>query len=182
MARTRLTSRASPRLVEADLDDVAFGRGDNHAVDPRLPLEPADVGRHQLDGGAAEREVERAGVRDVGQEEADDLAPRHRQAVLGPAVDEQQVPEAAHQGVGGPLAAERHEAVLAHQQVVEHQHLLAVRGAEVVRVGRVDAQVPVQPQVLLEVFAVVRVVPVEAGVGEVNPVLERPAPARWGPG
>ena len=167
--------RRFARPVEEDLDDVAFGRGDDHAVDQGLPLELPEVGRHQLDRSAAERQVERAGVRDVDQEEADDLAAGDGQAVVRLAVDEQQVPEAAHQRVGGPLAAERRESRLVEEQVVEHQHLLAVGRTEVARVGRLHLQRAVQPQILLDVLAVVRVVPVDAGVREVDAVAERPA-------
>ena len=171
--------RVLPRRGVLDLHDVALGRRERHRVHPGLPLELREVGAHDLDpvgSRFAEREVEGAGVRDVGQEEPDDLAPVEFESVLGFPVHEEQVPETAHQRMGGPLRAPGEEsAVVGDQQIVEHEDLLAVDGG-VPRVGRrLDQHVSVEPEVLLDLLAVVRVVPVEAGVREEDPVLETAA-------
>ena len=68
--------------------------------------------------------------------EADDLAPVDVEFVAGLAVHEGVVPEAAHEHVVGGFLAEVHEAIVVEQDVVEDEHLLAVRGAVVVRARR----------------------------------------------
>ena len=74
----------------------------------------------------------------------------------------------------GAFAPVRHQrrAVSCRQQIVEHQDRFAVGWAEIVGVARVDPNVAVQAEVLLDVLAVMRVVPVDSGVGEVDAVSE----------
>ena len=59
------------------------------------------------------------------------------------------------------------------EDVVQRQEQLAVDGRPVVRLGRDDMDVPVQPHLLAVVLADVRVVPVRAGIGNVHLVGER---------
>ena len=63
-------------------------------------------------------------------------------------------------------AAERRDLAVLDQDVVERQRDLAVHGRPVVGVGGLDDHVAVQPHLLAVVLADVRVVPVDAGVGE----------------
>ena len=85
------------------------------------------------------------------------------------------VPEAAHEHVVGGFLAEVHEAVIVEEDVVEDEHLLAIRGAVVVRARGGDEKVAVQSEFLLHVLSVVRVIPVDARVPEEDPVMERRA-------
>src|SRR5687767_13995612 len=68
------------------------------------------------------------------------------------------------------VGAVRDESVLADQDVVEEEELLAVYRGE-----RVTAHhdVPGETEVLLDVLAHVRVIPVNAGVGKSNAIVER---------
>ena len=157
---------------EGDVHDVALRRRDDHALDPRLPLEVAHVGAHELHGRPAEGEVERPRVGGVGEKEADDGPALHFQRVFGFPVHEHGVAEAAHERVRGALETEGDNPVLAHEQVVEHHDFFPVDGAEVVGIVRPDHEVAGQPEVLLDVLAVVGMVPVEAGVGEMHGVAE----------
>ena len=61
------------------------------------------------------------------------------------------------------------------QHVVERQRDLAMHRRPVVLVGWDDDDVAVQTHLLAVVLADVRVVPVDAGIGEVKPVAERAA-------
>ena len=61
------------------------------------------------------------------------------------------------------------------EEIVEHQDLFAVGGREEVRVAGAHEQIPVQAEILKHVLAMVRVIPVDAGIAKVNPILERPA-------
>ena len=73
----------------------------------------------------AEGQVEGAGVRNVREEEADDFAPVEIQFVVGLAVHEQQVAEAAHERVGGALRTPGEQpTVVGDQEIVEHEDLL----------------------------------------------------------
>ena len=51
-----------------------------------------------------------------------------------------------------------------HEDVVQDHDLLSVHRVEVVRRWVPDQKVPVKPQVLLDVYPYVRMVPVDAGV------------------
>ena len=82
------------------------------------------------------------------------------------AVDEHDVPEAPHDREVGGVLAPGEQLVAVDQEVVHHDELLAGGGAEVVGARRVDEHVAVESAVLLDVFAHVRVVPVEARVGK----------------
>ena len=62
---------------------------------------------------------------------------------------------------------------LGDQQVVEHQHLFAIGGREVVWLARLHQQVAVEAEVLQDVLAMMRVIPVDAGIGEMHLVVER---------
>ena len=125
--------------IEPHVHDVPLGRPDHDALDPLFALVVPDVSRHDLHPCAGEREVERAGVRDVREEEAHDLAALDRQRITRLAVHEHHVAEPPHERVRGRRRAERHHAVVAQEEVVEHEHLLAMRPA---RNSRVVASAP----------------------------------------
>ena len=107
--------------------------------------------------------------------EADDFAAVDLESVAGLAVHEGPVPEAAHEHVVRRFRPEVHQSVRVEEDVVEHEDFLPVRGTVIVRGRGVDEEVPVQAEFLLDVLAVVRVVPVDARVAEEDPVLERAA-------
>ena len=155
-------------LPEIDFDDVTLGRSDGDALHHLLALEAPDVSAYQLHRRATEGEVEGARVRHVGQKEAYDFAPRHSQPVLRLAVHEQQVAEAAQQRLRRPLLAVGEDAPLVQQQVVQDQHLLAVHRVEVVGRWVPHHDVAVKTQILLDLAAHVRVVPVDARIRKVH--------------
>jgi hypothetical protein len=89
--------------------------------------------------------------------------------------DEQDVPVAAHGRERRLLAAERRDLPVLDQDVVEGQEQLTVSGRPVVALGRDDHDVAVLAELLAVVLADVRVVPVDAGVGERDAVGEAAA-------
>ena len=72
----------------------------------------------------------------------------------------------------GALQAEGHGDIARHEEVVHHQDFFPVGRGVVVGLARLDEHVAVQPQVLQDVFAVVRVVPVDPRILEVDLVAE----------
>ena len=105
--------RIAARTIEPHLHDVALRRRQHDARHPDLALEPAHVRSENLDRRAAERKVERARARGVGEVEAHHLAAMHVQRVVGLAVHEQHVADPAHQREVRRLAAVRDESVRA---------------------------------------------------------------------
>jgi hypothetical protein len=77
--------------------------------------------------------------------------------------------------IAGLAAAERGDLAVLHQQVIQRQDQVAVGRWPVAGLGRGDHDVAVQAQLLGVVLADVGVVPVQAGVGELDPVGEGPA-------
>ena len=166
----RCSSRTSPR-VSKSTSTMARSEGDEqHLVDERLPLVAAAVAADELHAGAAEGEVEDPGVGGVDEVEAHDLAHRRLARELGLAVDQHDVAEPAHRGEVGPGAAEGGDVAVLDEQVVQGERQLPVDGRPVRGVGGLDDDRAVQAHLLREVLAHVRVVPVEAGVGELDPV------------
>ena len=173
-------SRVSlPRLLEEHVDDDALRRGEDHRVDEGLALVAAAVAADELHTRAGQRDVEDTRVGGVGQVEADDLATLRAQREVGLAADEHDVAEAAHRRVGRLGAAEGRDLPVLDQDVVERQQQLAVCRRPVVRGGGDDEDVAVETQLLAVVLADVRVVPVDARVGELDPVGEGPADGDW---
>ena len=154
--------------VEEDVDDGPFRRGQQDVLDERLPLVPAAVPADLLHPGAAHGEVEQPGVGRVDQVQAHHLAERRCTRVGRLAVDQQHVAESAHRGEVRPGPAERGDVPVLDEQVVEGDRQVSVDGRPVGRVGRLDDDRAVQAHLLREVLAHVRVVPVEAGVGELH--------------
>jgi hypothetical protein len=74
--------------------------------------------------------------------------------------------------VCGALCAVRNQSHIAEQQVVKHDDFFAIR--RTIRAGARIAyeQVAVQTKILLNVFAMVRVIPIDTGVGETHFVTE----------
>ena len=93
----------------------------------------------------------------------------------GLAVDQHDVAVPAHRDERRPGPAERRDVPVLDQQVIQREGQLPVGGGPVRRVGGLDHDRAVQPHLQAEVFADVRVVPVEPGVGELELVGERPA-------
>ena len=174
-----IDQRDPSRPVESHVHDVALGRGDHHALDPRLALERPGVGCHDLHARAREGKVQGARARSVRQEETNHLSAPHREAVVERAVHEEDVAEPAHERVRGRLAAERDRSCCAHQEIVEHQHLFPVRGTVLRPVGRTHQHVSVEAELLLDILTHVWVVPVDPTVGEAHAVCEGTA---WGNG
>ena len=170
-----MLERQLPRLLEEDVDDDALGWGEDHRVDERLALDAAAVAADELDPRAGQGDVEDARVGGVGQVEADDLVELRRSAGSVSPPTSSGVAETAHRRVGRLGAAERRDLAVLDQDVVERQQHLAMRRRPVVGIGRDDEDVPVQAELLPVVLADVRVVPVDARIGEVEPVGERPA-------
>ena len=139
---------------------------------PLLPRVRPDIRAHDLHPRAGKREVEGPGVRGVGQIEAHHLAALDGQPVVRLAVHQKRLAEAAHQRVGGRLPAQRHQAIVAEQNVVEHQHRFTVGRAVLLTGVGAHQQVAVEAQLLLDVLAHVGVIPVDAGVGKAKPVGE----------
>ena len=77
--------------------------------------------------------------------------------------------------MGRRLAAISDQPALPHELVVQHQHLVAMGRAEKRGRGRTDEDVAVEAEVLQHVFAVVRVVPEDAGIREREAIVERRA-------
>jgi hypothetical protein len=161
-------------LREEDVDNDPLGGREQHLLDKLLVLVATAVGADELHARAGQGDVEDAGVRRVGQEEADDLAGRGVQPELRLAGNEHHVAETAHGDVRR-LRPERRQLPVLEQEVVEREQELAVGGRPVAGLGGVDEDVAVEAQLLAVVLADVRVVPVDAGVGAVDVVRERVA-------
>ena len=160
--------RDLPRRIEAHVHDIPLGGGDHHALDPGFVFERARVGGHDLHPGSRKREVQRPRVRGIGQIKAHHLAAPHRHPVARLAVHQKQVAEAAHQRVRGGFFSERNDGRVRHEQIVEHQHCFSIRWT----VFRLHHDVAVQAELLLDVFAHVRVIPVDPRVGKLDVVGE----------
>ncbi len=161
------------RLAEERVDHNPLRRRQDHRVDELLALAAAAVSADELDPRSWQRNVEHARVRGVGQVEANDLPGARDQREVGLAPDQDDVAEPPHGRVVGLGAAERRDPAVLDQDIVERQQHLAMHRWPVIRVGRDDEDVPVQPHLLAVVLANVRVVPVDAGIGELDAVRKR---------
>jgi hypothetical protein len=157
---------------EEHVDDDALRRRQQHFLDELLVLVVAGVGADQLQLRARQGDVEDARVRRVGEVEANDLAASRLELQVRLPRDEHHVAEAAHRDVRRLLAEGRDPSLL-DQDVVDRERQLAVGRRPVLRLARGDEDVPVEAQLLAVVLADVRVVPVDARVGDVHPVGER---------
>src|SRR6185503_1849758 len=96
----------------------------------------------------------------------------HGEPVARLAVHEEDVAPSPHERVRRRLRAVRRDAMLVEQDVVEGEHLVAIGGSEVAGLSGGDEDVAVEAEVLLHVLANVRVIPVDAGVGEAHVIRE----------
>ena len=135
-------------------------------------LHPAAVAADELHPRAGQLHVEHPGVGGVGQPQPHHLPGPGGERVVRLAADQQHVAEPAHRRVGGLGRAERGDLAVLQQQVIQGQQDIAVGGRPVIRVGGDDQDVAVQAHLLGVVLADVRVVPVQAGIGEPDPVGE----------
>ncbi len=107
-------------------------------------------------------------VRGVDQVQADDFTHRRLTGERGFTVDQQLVAETAHRGEVRTGPVERGDLPVFDEQVVQREAQLSVDGRPVRRVRGLHDDGAVQAHLLREVLADVRVVPVEAGVGELH--------------
>jgi hypothetical protein len=160
-------------LVEEHIDDDALGGRQDDVLDHLLALVAAAVATDQLHPGPGDADLEDARVRRIGQIEADDLTLLHAHGYFRLTSDEEGGPEATHGDVIRLMGAKgSHAPILIEQDVVERKQDLAMRRRPVVGLVRDDEDVPVEAHLLAVVLADVRVVPVEALVGEAEPVRE----------
>jgi hypothetical protein len=152
--------------VEQDVDDDPLGRREDDVLDELLVLDPAAVAADELHPRARQRDLEYARVRRVGEVEAHDFAGPGGEGEPRFAGDQQHVAEAAHRRVGGLVGAEGGDLAVFDEHVVERQRELTVGRRPVVRVGGDHDAVAIQAQLLPVVLADVRVIPVDARVGE----------------
>ena len=137
--------RQVARLVEQDVHDHALGGREDDVLDELLVLDVAAVAADELHARARQRDLERPRVRGVREVEADDLAEPRVQRQVRLAVDQQHLAEAPHRHIGRLRAAERRDLPVLEQDVVERQRQVPVGGRPVVRVGRLDEQLPYRP-------------------------------------
>jgi hypothetical protein len=162
-------------LVGQHVDHRPLRGGQQHLVDELLVLDAAAVAADQLQSRPGHGHVEHPAVGGVGQPQPHHLPRPGRQAQICVATGQEDVAVAAHGRVAGLDWAEgRHLAVL-QQQVVQGQHDLAVGRRPVAGVGRDDQDVAVQAELLGVVLPDVGVVPVQAGVGELDAIGEAAA-------
>ena len=172
-ARQRVGAHGRPMLhrhvsgpVEEDVDDDALGRSDDDIVGELLVLDVPTVTAHQLHARARHRDLERARVRSVGQVEANDLSQPCAQRQVGLSVDEHDLAEPAHGHMGRLRAAEGSHLPVLEQEIVDGEGELAIDGRPVVGVCRLYQHGAVETHLLAVVLPDVRVVPVDAGIGE----------------
>ena len=127
MARTRLTSADLAAGRKAHVDHVALGRRNRHVVDPCFALVAAQIGGDDFHARVAlERQIEDARARHVGEEKANHFAAADAGLPSRLAIDEQRIAESSHQRVRRRFVAVADRATVADEQVVEHQHFLAI--------------------------------------------------------
>ena len=167
--------RQLARRVEQHVHDGPLGRRQHDVLDELLALAAPAVAADELHARSGQRDLEDAGVGGVRQIQAHDLAGLGAQREFGLPGDQQDVAEAPHRGVGRLVAAERRDLTVLDQDVVERERELTVDRRPVVGVRWDDDDVAVQAHLLAVVLADVRVVPVDAGVGERDACRVAPA-------
>ena len=173
--RRSMLEGQTARLLEERVDDDPLGRCEHDRLDELLALDTAAVAADELQPRPRQRDVEDARVGGVREVEANDLALLHGERRFRLAADEQDVAVAAHRRERRLLAIERRDLPVLDQDVVERQQQLAVGGRPVVGLSRDDEDVAVLAELLAVVLADVRVVPVDARVGERDAVGEAAA-------
>ena len=174
MARTRFTSADVAAGRKAHVDDVALGRRDRDVIDPRFALVAPKIGGDDFHARVAlKRQIEDARARHVGEEKAHDLAAANTRLPARLAVDQEHIAESSHQRVRGRFVAVTDRSTVGNEQVVEHQHFIAVGGRVIAGIARRDQQVAVEAEILQHVLAMVRVIPVDTRIAEMHAVFER---------
>ena len=158
--------------VELDVDDRALRGSEQDLLDERLALVATAVAADELHPSVGDRDVEDPGVGRVDEVEPDDLAQRDARLEALLAVHEQHVAEPAHGGERRTGAAERRDHAVLDQEVVERDRELPIDARPVARVRGLDDDRPVHPHLLAVVLAEMGVVPVEAGIRELDAVRE----------
>ena len=134
MARTRFTS-ALPRLVEANVDHVALCRGDGDLIHPGFPLVSSEIRSDDLHPGA--RPVnDRLNTRvlETLVRKSRTTSPRRTRVFQrGSPLTSRRFPKRPIKRMGRRVVAVADQAAVAHEKVVEHQHLLAIGGREETR-------------------------------------------------
>ncbi len=108
-------------LLEEDVDDDALGGSKQHLFDELLTLVVTAVGADELHPCARQGDVEDAGVGRVREVEANDLATLGLQREIRLSSYEHRVAEASHRHVRRFGLAERGDASLLYENIVERQ-------------------------------------------------------------
>ena len=161
--------------VEPGLDHVTLRRRDEHTLDPLLPLELADVGAHHLHPCVTKNHVVGTGVRDVREQEPDNLTSFDAQVIIWLAVEQEEVAESSHETEVAGFLAERHDLFPIHEEIVEYQDFFSIDRIVIVGIRRLDEHVPIQAQLLLDVLPNVRMIPINTGIRKMNLIDEAPA-------
>jgi hypothetical protein len=164
-----------PRNVEQDIQNRPLRGRKQDLFDPGLAFVSTAVAADELRASAANREVEDPRVRRVDQIQAHYLSHCRLSCELGLAVDQHDVPESAHGGVIRPRSMEGSDLPILNKEIVQGEGQLPVNRGPIRLVGRFDDDRSIETHLEAEVFADVRVVPVEAGVRELHLVGERPS-------
>ena len=162
------------RLLEEDVDHDPLGRRQENLVDEALVLVVSAVSADELHASSRQRHVEDASVGGVGEVEAHDLAALRGEREVWLSRDEHDVAEAAHRDMRRFRGAEAGDLPVFDENVVQRQEQLAVDGRPVVRLGAGRHGCCRTAHLLAVVLADVRVVPVRAGIGDVQLVREGP--------
>src|SRR3954464_12150505 len=159
-------------LVEQDIDDDPLRRRKHHLIYESFVLEPPAVTTDQLHPGLVKANIENPRVGSVGEVETHNLPEVGRQFSGDVTTDEHGVTEPSHRHVRRLGSAERRDLTVFEQQVIEGEQLLTVHWGPIVWVRRDDDDVAVQPHLLAVVLPDVRVIPVQAGIVELQSIPE----------
>ena len=161
-----------PGSVEEHVDDGPLGRREQHGVDVLLLFVAAAVAGDQLHACAGDGHVEDAGVRGVDDEEAHGVAGAGPRARVGLPDGEHDVAEAAHGCVGGPWVENGAMLPSSMSRSSRVATTSWFTGGQAAVSAGVDEDAAVKAHLDPVVLADVRVVPVDAVVGEAEPVGE----------
>ena len=157
------------RRVEEDVDGDPLRRGEQHLFDELLALDAATVATDKLHPRAIDGDVEYASIGRVDEVQADDLAGDDLLSELGLAVDQHRVAESTHRGEVRARPTERDHLPVLDHHVIKGDRQLAVGRSPVALIAGADDDRPVETHLLGVVLAQMRVVPVDAGIRELDP-------------
>jgi hypothetical protein len=141
-----------PRGRDQHIDHHPLRRRHHDLVDELLVLDAAAVAADQLHPGPRHGQVEHPGVGGIGQPQPHHLPHPCLQPKIRVAAGQKDVAEPSHGRIAGLGPAERGDAALLDQQVVDGQDEVSIHWWPVVRLGRDDQEVAVQAQLLAVVL------------------------------